>query len=370
MPKVKKVISIAPLSGVTGGIQKWAKNIVSYSQSLQNNDVELITFDFSRKRSGQMAENMMIRVLSFLIDYWRLTIHAAKCIKETDADIVHISTPSGVLLLKDLYLIHQAHKYGKKAYVHFHFGRIPDLFKHGGWELRLLKRVLHQANHVVVMDRFSFETLKKHGFDNVTNIPNPLSPETLLLANKYKTEKKSGTILFAGHVIPTKGVEELILSTKNITGITVKIIGAVSDIYKEHLIQLAGNGHENWLQISGEASYDATIQEMCRCDLFVLPTYTEGFPNVILESMATGCCIIASKVGAIPEMLGVNNLEITKQAGLCIEPRDVTQLEEAIREILSNHVVAEQLRQNAINRVLSEYEISIVWNKLIDLWKL
>lgn len=317
-----------------------------------------------------MAENMMIRVLSFLIDYWRLTIQAAKFIKETDADIVHISTPSGLLLLKDLYLIHQAHKYGKKAYVHFHFGRIPDLFKREGWELRLLKRVLHQADHVVVMDQFSLETLKKHGFDHVTNVPNPLSPETLLLANKYKTDRISGTLLFAGHVIPTKGVEELILATKNITGITIKIIGTVSDVYKKHLLQLAGEGHANWLQINGEASYEATIQEMCQCDLFILPTYTEGFPNVILESMATGCSIIASKVGAIPEMLGIGTLEVAKQAGICIEPHNVIQLEKAIKSMLLDRDKAERLRSNAVNRVLSEYEISIVWNKLVELWKL
>jgi len=370
MPGFIKVISIAPLSGVTGGIQKWATNIVSYFHSQNNNDVELITFDFSRKRNGQMVGNIIIRVVSFLFDYWRLTIRAAKFIRENDADIVHISTPSGLLLLKDLYLIRQAHKHRKKAYIHFHFGRIPDLFNHGGWELYLLKRVLHKADHIVVMDLFSYKTLKKHSYDYVTNVPNPLSAETLILANKYKTEIVPGTILFAGHVIPTKGVEELISAAKNITGITVKILGAVSDSYKRYLAQFAGKGHEKWLQIIGEASYEATIREMCQCDLFVLPSYTEGFPNVILESMATGCCIIASKVGAIPEMLGVDNLKVAEQAGVCIEPRNVMQLEEAIRTLLSDHNSAEQLRHNAVNRVLSEYEISIVWDRLLAIWKL
>jgi len=370
MPKPQRIILIAPLSGVTGGIQKWAKNIVTYSRSLQNSDVELITFDFSRKRSGQMAGNIIIRVLSFLIDYWRLTINAAKFIKETDADIVHISTPSGLLLLKDLYLIHHAHKYGKRAYVHFHFGRIPDLFKHNGWELRLLKIVLRKADYVVVMDRLSFDTLINHGNNNVANIPNPLSPDTLSLANKYQVARIPGTILFVGHVIPTKGVEELVLACKNITGITVKIIGAVSDSYKKHLLHLAGKGHENWLQINGEVSYDATIREMCRSDLFVLPTYTEGFPNVILESMATGCCIIASKVGAIPEMLGLYDLAVDEQAGVCIEPRNTEQLEIAIKSMFSDHKRIERLRNNAIIRVCAEYEIPKVWNQLTELWKL
>jgi len=370
MPRSIKIIFVAPLSGVTGGIQTWAKNIVSHFHSQTNEDVELITFDYSRQRSGQMTGIIIIRVLSFLFDYWKLTAQAAKFIRENDADIVHISTPAGILLIKDLYLIHQAHKFGKKAYIHFHFGRIPDLFNHGGCELQFLKRVLHQADQVVVMDKFSFETLKKHNFDNVTDIPNPLSPETLILANKYKSKKTSGTILFAGHVIPTKGVEELISATKNIDGITVKIIGAVSDSYKRHLIQLAGEGQEKWLQINGETSYENTIGQMCRCDLFVLPSYTEGFPNVILESMVSGCCIIASRVGAIPEMLGTDNLQVSEQAGVCIEPRDTVQLEKAIRTLISDHNSADQFRRNAVNRVLTEYEISTVWDKLSELWKL
>lgn len=68
---------------------------------------------------------------------------------------------------------------------------------------------------------------------------------------------------------------------------------------------------------------------MLKCTVFVLPTYTEGFPNVVLESMACGCPIVATSVGAIPEMLDGG-------AGIVIEPRNVEQLRDAVAWVLEN----------------------------------
>jgi glycosyltransferase involved in cell wall biosynthesis len=67
---------------------------------------------------------------------------------------------------------------------------------------------------------------------------------------------------------------------------------------------------------------------MQAADLFVLPTYTEGFPNVILEAMAAGKAIISTRVGAIPEMLAVDENE---SCGLVIAPRDAGALVAALR---------------------------------------
>jgi glycosyltransferase involved in cell wall biosynthesis len=57
--------------------------------------------------------------------------------------------------------------------------------------------------------------------------------------------------------------------------------------------------------------------------IFVLPTYTEGFPNVILECMASGCPIITTPVGAIPDMLQFGS---TQACGACVDVKDVQGL--------------------------------------------
>ena len=104
---------------------------------------------------------------------------------------------------------------------------------------------------------------------------------------------------------------------------------------------------------------------MCECDVFVLPTYTEGFPNVILESMACGCAIVTTPVGAIPEMLGE---EDGKSYGLMVEPRNVEQLRAAIEKMLSDEEFKAACRENAQQRVNERYNMSSVWQQMVGVW--
>ena len=58
-------------------------------------------------------------------------------------------------------------------------------------------------------------------------------------------------------------------------------------------------------------------------DVFVMPSFTEGTPNSIVEAMAHGIPIIASQVGGVPDMIG-------DDAGLLVPPGDVGALEQAM----------------------------------------
>ena len=105
---------------------------------------------------------------------------------------------------------------------------------------------------------------------------------------------------------------------------------------------------------------------MCQCDVFVLPTYTEGFPNVILESMACGCAIVATPVGAIPEMLEEEN---NNHYGVMVEPRNVEQLKAGIEKMLSDVDFKNECRANVQQRVIERYNIDSVWRQMTGIWK-
>jgi glycosyltransferase involved in cell wall biosynthesis len=64
-----------------------------------------------------------------------------------------------------------------------------------------------------------------------------------------------------------------------------------------------------------------------QCDVLVVPSYSEGMPNVILEGMARGLAIVASDVGAV-------NIEVDSTCGWLIEPGDKQQLIDAMTKAI------------------------------------
>ena len=63
-------------------------------------------------------------------------------------------------------------------------------------------------------------------------------------------------------------------------------------------------------------------------DMLVIPSYREGLPNVLVESLWSGCPIIASGVGDIPELI------INEENGLLVEPGDVNDLSNSIERMV------------------------------------
>ena len=101
------------------------------------------------------------------------------------------------------------------------------------------------------------------------------------------------------------------------------------------------------------------------CDLFVLPTYTEGFPNVIIESMACGCAIVTTPVGAIPEMFEEEN---GNHYGILVAPKSIEELKNGIEKMLDNEMLKQECRLNVKQRVNDRYNIDAVWKQMLSIW--
>lgn len=100
-------------------------------------------------------------------------------------------------------------------------------------------------------------------------------------------------------------------------------------------------------------------------DIMTLPSYTEGFPNVILEGMAAGCALVVTDVGAMPQMLEEENSE---QYGVVIKPQDPNSLKDAIVNLLNNPKLKESLRERVQERVQERYSMKAIWQEMVSLW--
>jgi glycosyltransferase involved in cell wall biosynthesis len=75
-------------------------------------------------------------------------------------------------------------------------------------------------------------------------------------------------------------------------------------------------------------------------DIYLLASYHEGFPRTIWEAMANGLPVIATKVGAIPDYLR------HEEDAMLIDPRNVSQIVDAVETLLSNELLRKKLIQN------------------------
>lgn len=365
--KTKDVLFVAPFDGIPGGIMIWAEHIYNYYQTISQQDITLHKLSIGRTYRVQTGQPVS-RIINAIKDYITPIRNYTKILKHRICNVVHISSSASLSLLKDLVMVLIAHRYDVKTVVHFHFGRIPDLKNANNWEWKLLKKVISLSDSVIVMTETSYKVLAECGFKNVAMIPNPLAPKVVsYISNHSNYTRIPNTILFVGHVLKTKGIEELVDACGQFENIKLKIIGYATDDMKIALQRKAldGKRKDTWLELYGELPYNEVLEQMLKCDIFVLPTYTEGFPNVILESMACGCAIITTKVGAIPEIL---REDYRGKYGILIEPKNTKQLIAAINELLYNETIKQQCRQNVKVRVLEKYSMQIIWNKLSEIW--
>jgi glycosyltransferase involved in cell wall biosynthesis len=98
-------------------------------------------------------------------------------------------------------------------------------------------------------------------------------------------------------------------------------------------------------------------------DIFVFPSYREGFPNVVMQAGAMGLPCIVTDINGCNEIIeeGVN--------GLIISPKNKEQLKAKMQMILENSDLRNQLKQNARSMITSRYEQKMVWEALLEKYK-
>ena len=88
-------------------------------------------------------------------------------------------------------------------------------------------------------------------------------------------------------------------------------------------------------------------------DIFALPTYHEGSPNVVREAMACGLPVVATRVGGVPEVVEDG------ESGILVDKKDVTSLVEAIRALINSP----DMRKKMGKRGREIIEDNFTWNK-------
>ncbi|MFM8444157.1 MAG: glycosyltransferase family 4 protein [Methylococcus sp.] len=114
--------------------------------------------------------------------------------------------------------------------------------------------------------------------------------------------------------------------------------------------------------LTGAVNQDAILDFYLRADAFVLPSFAEGLPVVLMEAMALGVPCITTHITGVPEMIR-DGIE-----GLLAAPSDMEGLTRAIARLMDEKDLSRRLTDNGRLRIVSEYSLAGSIERLGDIF--
>jgi glycosyltransferase involved in cell wall biosynthesis len=229
----------------------------------------------------------------------------------------------------------------------------------GDW---LLRRILGADRVITVCSPSSAGALAA-GFSpmQVAHIPNGV--DIGFFKPAPVTENRQ-TITFAGRLDYMKGVHILLEGFKQLRdemkNVQLTIIGDGPD--REKLQNCAREkGISDAVNFCGEA--EEIVPYLQQSAVFVLPSFSEGLSNVLLEAMACGLPVVATRVGGTIDLVqdGFN--------GILIEPDNAGQLYQAMKKILQDKDLAKALGVQARKTAAEKFSLKSVTEQYVSLYQ-
>lgn len=173
-------------------------------------------------------------------------------------------------------------------------------------------------------------------------------------------------MIFVGRLAAVKGV--------------LVLLEAFAALLKEHPdaeLTLVGDGPEreaihaharalgcyDAIRFTGYLSQDEVAAELAQTDLFVLPSFAEGVPVVLMEAMASGLPVVATRIAGIGELVEDGT------TGLMVPPGDKVALTQALSALLEDPDLRATMGRTARAKVEADYNIGLEADWLATLLK-
>lgn len=341
-----KILLVSPLPPPDGGIATWTRLYINSEIALQNN-IKIINTAVKGKRVNNLAKRSLVEELKRSINLYN---EINSCLHNDKFDVVHFNSSCSRLgMIRDyIYAIKVKNK-NAKLIIHLHCdtqymvrGRIAEFF---------FKKLCKLSDKILCLNKTSQIHIKTVTGKESVVTPNFFKMSDLETISKRAVSERIENIIFIGNIIKAKGCVDIISAARQLPDITFKLAGYLSDEIKN--LPIPKN-----IQYLGQVSKLEVLNRMVESDLLLFPTYSEGFPNVVLEAMACGLPIISTPVGAIPDMIEDNG-------GILVGVGDENGIVKAI-----NTLQSKELRENMSmwnrEKVSKVYSVDVVMEQIFN----
>ena len=209
-----------------------------------------------------------------------------------------------------------------------------------GWALRGAARVIAVSEG---LQRRAAALMGPGGAARISTIPCAAvnaevfntSADRRLLRRRLELVEDARIIVFVGELVPIKGVDTLLAAWGHLISSgrlraedTLLIIGSGRE---EAALRRQAGAFGSQVRFLGTLSQHDLAAWLRASDLLCLPSRNEGTPNVVIEALASGIPVVASRVGAIPALVQQG------RTGFVVDPGDSRALAEALHQCLDQH---------------------------------
>lgn len=214
---------------------------------------------------------------------------------------------------------------------------------------RLQPRILVQGSNWL-------PALERAGVDpaRIRVVLNWISPSKKRAQHPRRVEPgRPVRFVFVGWLVAEKGLRELVAACEGLRDqglafhLTIVGGGTLEDELRR---KIDADGLMESVSLTGWVDPADVAGHVDGADVFVLPTYLEGFPNALVEAFALGLPAISTPVGAIPDSL------VDGENGFLVAPRDAGQLQQAMARYIRDPDLVARHSAGALETVRDKHD--------------
>jgi glycosyltransferase involved in cell wall biosynthesis len=363
-----RVLISGPLPPPVGGMGVYYQSLLSTSLCKRVN-LCFVQTSSSKRMLSETGRLTIKNMVAAFMDCGRFAIS----VLIHRPEIAHIATTFDLSFVKHSICVGIARLLGSRVLLHPHcslsvlYGERPD------WWRWFFLRIVRFTSGVIALSSEWLQLGRILPGCHVYFLPNgiALTPYRAIAGEKMTAGKKNGSlnILYLGYLGRAKGSFDLINAAKEIRA---KGVIAVFDLVGDELTrgekaqlreEIAGaepNGH---LKLHPAAFGSEKITLFRNADIFVYPSYHEGMPLGVLEAMACGLPIVATRVGGLVDLVkdGVN--------GILVDPGRPDQIAAAIHKLAVNMDLLHAMGRRSYELVSEKYDLEQRVGQLVDIYK-
>ncbi len=374
LPPTRRALAIRPRVLLVGPVPPPVGGVESVTHSLLDSelrfDFNLTHCDISRKQTKEFVSRITVRNI-----YWaaKYTLRFMGMVIWNRPHLVHspiVSLP--VPFTRDAWFAIWAWMCGRKLVLHSHDGYLPEVYNRSSpLRRRFMKFVFNRAKRLITIsetwERFFSDWGLKCPIDTVYNPLDQKMYEMLSEPNCHPSHP--WTALFVGAICRDKGALDLLNAAdavlKTHPDARFLLVGPGRFVGEWDMVQREREkmGLTDKVEMPGSLSLEPLADAYRNANCFVLPTYFEGMPVVLVEAMAAGLPIITTDVGGIKDLVedGVN--------GYIIRPGDTEALTRKLLDLVERPDGID--RMAAVNRkkIEDQYLQSAIAAKVAEVYR-